>query len=157
MAALAFVILFPAGAISIRLMSFPGLVWFHAAFQALAYLVYIVAFGMGVWLATNMGYVSPSGIAQFPEQLLTAISFRSITQSSASSSSFCSSSNLSLDSSTTRATRNISVGQSGRMATYGTAGSLSRSVSLTVVLDSCLLITPSLGRSHMVSLRALCG
>jgi hypothetical protein len=58
MAALAFVILFPFGAISIRLMSFPGLVWFHAAFQVLAYVVYIVAFGMGIWMATNLGYVS---------------------------------------------------------------------------------------------------
>lgn len=52
-------------------MSFPGLVWFHAAFQALGYLVYIVAFGMGIWLANNFGYVSLSNAARFPERLLT--------------------------------------------------------------------------------------
>lgn len=54
LAALAFVILFPAGAITIRLASFPGVVWFHAAFQAFAYLVYIAAFGLGVYLASEM-------------------------------------------------------------------------------------------------------
>lgn len=54
LASLAFVIFFPAGAISIRVFSFPGLVWFHAAMQAFAYLVYIVAFGLGVYIATTM-------------------------------------------------------------------------------------------------------
>lgn len=58
LAALAFVILFPAGAITIRLASFPGVVWFHAAFQAFAYLVYIAAFGLGVYLANEMRLVS---------------------------------------------------------------------------------------------------
>lgn len=54
LAALAFVILFPAGAIAIRLASFPGIVWLHAAFQVFAYLVYIAAFGLGVYIATQM-------------------------------------------------------------------------------------------------------
>jgi hypothetical protein len=54
LASLAFVILFPAGAIAIRLASFPGVVWLHAAFQIFAYLVYIAAFGLGVYLATEM-------------------------------------------------------------------------------------------------------
>ncbi|KAI8936627.1 hypothetical protein NX059_007026 [Plenodomus lindquistii] len=54
LASLAFVILFPAGAIAIRLASFPGVVWLHAAFQILAYLVYIAGFGLGVYLATEM-------------------------------------------------------------------------------------------------------
>ena len=58
MAALAFVILFPVGAISIRLLNFPGLVWFHAAFQAFAYLVFLVAFGLGVSIANTEGVVS---------------------------------------------------------------------------------------------------
>ncbi|KAF2091532.1 iron reductase domain protein, partial [Saccharata proteae CBS 121410] len=53
LASLAFVIFFPAGAISIRLFSFPGLIWFHAAMQAFAYVVYIAAFGIGVYLATT--------------------------------------------------------------------------------------------------------
>ncbi|KAF2850182.1 iron reductase domain protein, partial [Plenodomus tracheiphilus IPT5] len=54
LASLAFVILFPAGAIAIRLASFPGVVWLHAAFQVLAYLVYIAGFVLGVYLATDM-------------------------------------------------------------------------------------------------------
>ncbi|KAF2621252.1 iron reductase domain protein [Macroventuria anomochaeta] len=54
LASLAFVILFPAGAIAIRLASFPGVVWFHAAFQVFAYLVYIAAFGLGVYIASGM-------------------------------------------------------------------------------------------------------
>lgn len=58
MAALAFVILFPVGGIMIRLLSFPGLVWVHAVFQAVAYLVYIIAFGLGIYLATQLEYVS---------------------------------------------------------------------------------------------------
>jgi hypothetical protein len=54
LASLAFVILFPAGAIAIRLASFPGVVWFHALFQIFAYLVYIAAFGLGVYIASEM-------------------------------------------------------------------------------------------------------
>ncbi|KAH6633727.1 hypothetical protein C7974DRAFT_375771 [Boeremia exigua] len=54
LASLAFVILFPAGAIAIRLASFPGVVWVHAIFQVFAYLVYIAAFGLGVYLALEM-------------------------------------------------------------------------------------------------------
>ena len=58
MASLAFLVLFPTGAILIRLASFMGLIWVHAALQALAYVIYIVAFGMGVWLAVNGGYIA---------------------------------------------------------------------------------------------------
>ncbi|KAL6703824.1 hypothetical protein ACN47E_009043 [Coniothyrium glycines] len=54
LASLAFVILFPAGAIAIRLASFPGVVWLHAAFQVFAYLVYIAGFGLGVYMAMEM-------------------------------------------------------------------------------------------------------
>lgn len=54
LASLAFVILFPSGAIAIRLASFPGMIWIHAAFQVFAYLVYIAAFGLGVYIATEM-------------------------------------------------------------------------------------------------------
>lgn len=54
LASLAFVILFPAGSIAIRLASFPGVVWLHAAFQVFAYIVYIAAFGLGVYLATQL-------------------------------------------------------------------------------------------------------
>jgi hypothetical protein len=58
LASLAFVILFPAGAIAIRLASFPGVVWFHAAFQGFAYLVYIAAFGLGIHLACKGNYLN---------------------------------------------------------------------------------------------------
>lgn len=54
LASLAFVVLFPAGAIAIRLASFPGVIWLHAAFQVFAYLVYIAGFGLGVYIATEM-------------------------------------------------------------------------------------------------------
>ncbi|GAB7353118.1 hypothetical protein MBLNU459_g3657t1 [Dothideomycetes sp. NU459] len=54
MAALAFVILFPFGAISVRLFSFPGLVWAHAFVQLLGYLLFIIAFGLGIYMATQL-------------------------------------------------------------------------------------------------------
>ncbi|KAI9659066.1 MAG: hypothetical protein M1821_002026 [Bathelium mastoideum] len=53
LASLAFVILFPAGGIVIRVLSFPGLVRLHTAVQLVAYLVFIAAFGLGLWIAVN--------------------------------------------------------------------------------------------------------
>lgn len=44
---LAFVIIWPLGAILIRLLSFKGSVWIHAATQALGLLLFIVNFGTG--------------------------------------------------------------------------------------------------------------
>ncbi|KAH7082403.1 hypothetical protein FB567DRAFT_105717 [Paraphoma chrysanthemicola] len=58
LASLAFVGLFPMGSIAIRLASFPGIVWIHAAFQIFAYLVYIAGFGLGVYIAVEDGYMS---------------------------------------------------------------------------------------------------
>lgn len=58
LAALAFVVFFPVGAIAIRLASFTGIVWIHAAFQTFAYLVYIAAFGLGVYIANELDLVS---------------------------------------------------------------------------------------------------
>jgi len=58
LASLAFVGLFPIGGILIRIANFTGLVWVHAAVQALAYLIYIAAFGIGVYMATNMNYIT---------------------------------------------------------------------------------------------------
>ena len=57
LASLAFVIFFPAGAIAIRLASFPFVVAFHGAFQVFAYLVYIAAFGLGVTMANDLQVV----------------------------------------------------------------------------------------------------
>lgn len=58
LACLAFVVLFPAGGILIRIANFTGLVWIHAGLQMVGYLVYIVAFAMGVYLATHLNYMS---------------------------------------------------------------------------------------------------
>lgn len=51
MAPIAFVLLFPIGAMGIRLLSFPGLVWIHACWMAFAYLIVLASMGMGVWIA----------------------------------------------------------------------------------------------------------
>lgn len=48
---LAFVLFFPVGAIVIRLFSFTGLVWVHAATQIFAYAMAIVGLGLGVYIA----------------------------------------------------------------------------------------------------------
>jgi hypothetical protein len=54
LAALAFVLLFPVGSILIRLGSFRGVWIVHGLFQLFAYLVYITAFGIGVWMINNI-------------------------------------------------------------------------------------------------------
>ncbi|OAL56232.1 hypothetical protein IQ07DRAFT_469435, partial [Pyrenochaeta sp. DS3sAY3a] len=54
LAALAFVLFFPVGAILIRLGSFRGVWLVHGIFQLFAYIVYIAAFGIGVWMVNNL-------------------------------------------------------------------------------------------------------
>jgi len=56
--ALAFLMFFPVGSITIRLASFTGVVWFHAAFQVLGYLVFVAGFGIGVYLANNFNVLN---------------------------------------------------------------------------------------------------
>ncbi len=58
LACLAFVAIFPIGGILIRVADFTGLVWIHAALQLVGYLFYIIAFGMGVYLANQLDYMS---------------------------------------------------------------------------------------------------
>ncbi|KAE8849939.1 hypothetical protein PTNB73_01055 [Pyrenophora teres f. teres] len=58
LASLAFVILFPSGAIAIRLASFPGILWLHAGFQVFAYVVYIIGFGLGISMACESSLIS---------------------------------------------------------------------------------------------------
>jgi hypothetical protein len=53
LASLAFVILFPAGSILIRLASFRGLWLVHGLFQIFAFVVYIAAFALGVWMTNQ--------------------------------------------------------------------------------------------------------
>ncbi len=48
---LAFVIVYPLGAIIIRLLSFTGLIWVHAATQGFAYLMALTGLGLGVYIA----------------------------------------------------------------------------------------------------------
>jgi hypothetical protein len=57
LAGLCFAILFPLGAISIRLFSFPGLVWFHAGLQIMAQIIFIIAFALGITLAREQDLV----------------------------------------------------------------------------------------------------
>lgn len=54
LAALAFVIFFPVGAIIVRLGSFRGVWLVHGLFQIFAYIVYTVAFGIGIWMINNL-------------------------------------------------------------------------------------------------------
>lgn len=58
LAALAFVIFFPAGAISIRLINGKLALWMHVFFQVTAYLVYLAAFVIGVILARQFEFGS---------------------------------------------------------------------------------------------------
>lgn len=58
MAALAWVIFFPAGAISIRLLPGRLAFWAHVVFQVLGYLVWIAAFAIGVYLARQIHFGS---------------------------------------------------------------------------------------------------
>ena len=48
---LTFALLFPSGALLIRVFSFRGLVWAHAAFQLAAYTLALAGLGMGVYIA----------------------------------------------------------------------------------------------------------
>lgn len=57
LACLAMVIFFPAGAISIRMFSFPGLVWFHGGLQVFAYAMFTAAVGLGIYIGQGE-YVS---------------------------------------------------------------------------------------------------
>ncbi|KAK5120278.1 hypothetical protein LTR85_006484 [Meristemomyces frigidus] len=54
LATLAFGLLFPVGGIMIRLASFRGLWWIHGLFQIVAFILYIAAFALGVYMASNL-------------------------------------------------------------------------------------------------------
>lgn len=84
LASLAFVIFFPFGAISIRLFSFPGLLWFHAVVQVVAYLLFIAAFGIGIYLATQIHRVRQLGNIRGVGPVLT-----SAARSSSSNHWYC--------------------------------------------------------------------
>jgi hypothetical protein len=54
LAALAFVIFFPIGSILIKLGSFRGVWLVHGILQLFAYIVYVVAFGLGIWMVNDI-------------------------------------------------------------------------------------------------------
>jgi hypothetical protein len=54
MAGLVFAVLLPFGGIAIRLFSFNGLLWFHAAIQITASILFIAAFAIGVGMAKQL-------------------------------------------------------------------------------------------------------
>ena len=59
MMALAFLIFFPLGAMTIRFVRAKGAVWVHAGAQIFAYSLALAAFGLGVWFAVVTGKVGP--------------------------------------------------------------------------------------------------
>lgn len=52
LASIAFVAFFPIGAILVRLGNFSNFAWVHAASQGLAYIIFIAAAGLGIWMST---------------------------------------------------------------------------------------------------------
>jgi hypothetical protein len=58
LACAAFAVVFPFGAILIRLASFSGAIWAHAALQGLGFLMYTSAAGIGIYIAKNPDTVS---------------------------------------------------------------------------------------------------
>ena len=58
---LAFALFFPSGSILMRVLSFRGLVWVHAAFQMFTYAMALVGLGLGVYISvwpSEVHYVS---------------------------------------------------------------------------------------------------
>ena len=53
----AFVAFFPLGAIAVRVLSFRGLIWWHAATQIFGYVLALAGMGLGVWIAIDPDYV----------------------------------------------------------------------------------------------------
>lgn len=73
---LAFALFFPSGSILMRLFSFRGLVWVHAAFQMFTYAMALAGLGLGVYISvwpSQVHYVSLSSsmLPQFWESQLT--------------------------------------------------------------------------------------
>lgn len=50
---IAFAVLFPLGAIILRLFRFRGIAWFHGIWQTISWVIAIVGLGLGIWLANN--------------------------------------------------------------------------------------------------------
>ncbi|KAK3627544.1 hypothetical protein LTR56_019128 [Elasticomyces elasticus] len=57
MASIAFVAIFPSGAILVRLASLPGLAWIHGGLQVFGYVVFVAAAGLGIFMASRDDYL----------------------------------------------------------------------------------------------------
>lgn len=57
LASLAFVAIFPIGAILVRLTSFPGLLWTHGGLQVFGYAVFVGGAGLGLFIANGVSYL----------------------------------------------------------------------------------------------------
>lgn len=52
---IAFAVLFPSGAIILRLFKVRGVAWVHGVWQSLTYLLSVAGLGLGIYLASKMG------------------------------------------------------------------------------------------------------
>ncbi|KAK0268300.1 hypothetical protein LTR35_015594 [Friedmanniomyces endolithicus] len=58
LASIAFVAIFPTGAILVRLASIPGLAWIHGGLQIFGYVIFIAAAGCGISIANSHSYLN---------------------------------------------------------------------------------------------------
>jgi hypothetical protein len=58
MMAVCFTTLFPMGGILLRVLNIKHIAWFHGIWQTVTYLLALSAFGIGVWMATELDQVS---------------------------------------------------------------------------------------------------
>ena len=86
--AVAFAILFPLGAIGIRLFRVKNLVWFHIFWQVFSLTVALAGMGMGVWLAVFTDQVRGFVIGNVLNCLLTSLMYFSLLVIMVSHSSF---------------------------------------------------------------------
>ncbi|MCJ1251253.1 hypothetical protein MMC30_008484 [Trapelia coarctata] len=75
---LAFLIFFPFGALTVRLLSFKGLVWVHAGTQLTAYAIAVSGMGIGVWLAVTEGAWDQSAHTIFGLVIIALLFFQPI-------------------------------------------------------------------------------
>ncbi|KAL1881487.1 hypothetical protein VTK73DRAFT_3549 [Phialemonium thermophilum] len=61
LAALAFVVLFPVGAILMRIVPGRGAIWVHGIFQLVAYIIYVAAAALGFWMIREVQIPFSSG------------------------------------------------------------------------------------------------
>jgi hypothetical protein len=61
LAAMAFVILFPVGAMTMRLVPGRAALWLHAITQVVSYIIFIAAVGLGIWLVQEVRIPAAGG------------------------------------------------------------------------------------------------